>query len=49
VAAIAASAVPLRVLDAAYDGIAKIRHRIFATPADACPILPARLRERFDD
>jgi predicted DCC family thiol-disulfide oxidoreductase YuxK len=49
VAAIAARAVPLRVLDAAYDGIAKIRHRFFATPADTCPILPARIRDRFDD
>ncbi|MBW1844234.1 MAG: DUF393 domain-containing protein [Deltaproteobacteria bacterium] len=49
VAAIAACAVPLGVLDAAYDGIAKIRHRIFATPAEACPILPAQLRDRFDD
>jgi predicted DCC family thiol-disulfide oxidoreductase YuxK len=49
VAATATSVVPLRVLDAAYDGIAKIRHRIFATPAEACPILPAQLRDRFDD
>jgi predicted DCC family thiol-disulfide oxidoreductase YuxK len=49
VAAIAGGAAPLRVLDAAYDGIAKIRHRIFATPAEACPILPAQLRDRFDD
>jgi predicted DCC family thiol-disulfide oxidoreductase YuxK len=49
VAAIAVGAVPLCVLDAGYDGIAKIRHRIFATPADACPVLPAQLRDRFDD
>jgi predicted DCC family thiol-disulfide oxidoreductase YuxK len=49
VAATAVGAVPLCVLNAAYDGIAKIRHRIFAAPAEACPILPAQLRERFDD
>jgi predicted DCC family thiol-disulfide oxidoreductase YuxK len=48
VAAAAASIFPLRVLDAGYDGIARIRHRIFATPPDACPILPAQLRDRFD-
>lgn len=48
VVATAVSIFPLRVLDAGYDGIAKIRHRIFATPPDACPILPEHLRERFD-
>ena len=47
-AAVAASVIPLRLLDAGYDGIAKIRHRIFATPPDTCPILPAHLRDRFD-
>jgi len=47
VAAIAARVVPLRVLDAAYAGIARIRHRIFAKPDDVCPILPAHLRDRF--
>jgi len=40
-AAIAAGVVPLRVLDAGYDWVARIRHRIFAKPPDACPILPA--------
>jgi predicted DCC family thiol-disulfide oxidoreductase YuxK len=48
VAANAAGALPLRVLDAGYDGIARIRQRIFAKPPDACPILPAQLRDRFD-
>ncbi len=48
VAAAAARVVPLRLLDAGYDAVARIRHRIFATPPDACPILPARLRDRFD-
>jgi hypothetical protein len=36
------------LLDTGYDGIARIRHRIFAKPPDACPILPAPLRDRFD-
>jgi len=48
VAAIAVGTLPLRVLDAGYDGIAGIRHRIFARPSDACPILPVQLRDRFE-
>jgi predicted DCC family thiol-disulfide oxidoreductase YuxK len=48
VAAITAGVLPLRWLDAGYDGIAKIRHRLFAAPPDACPILPPHLRARFD-
>jgi len=48
VAAIAAGVLPLRALDAGYDGIARIRHRLFATPSGVCPILPAELRNRFD-
>jgi predicted DCC family thiol-disulfide oxidoreductase YuxK len=47
-ASIAVSVIPLRLLDAVYDGIARIRHRIFAKPQDACPILPPHLRDRFD-
>ena len=39
--------VPARLQDALYDGIARIRHRLFARPKDACPILPPDLRERF--
>lgn len=48
VAATAAGALPLRALDAGYDEIARIRHRIFAKPPDACPILPVQLLDRFD-
>jgi predicted DCC family thiol-disulfide oxidoreductase YuxK len=40
-------AVPTRWQDAVYDGIARIRHRLFARPKEACPILPPHLRERF--
>ncbi len=39
--------VPLGLRDAGYDGIAKIRHRLFTPPTDACPIIPAPWRERF--
>ena len=39
---------PRFLLDAGYDGIARVRHRVFSKPADACPIVPADLRERFD-
>jgi predicted DCC family thiol-disulfide oxidoreductase YuxK len=39
--------VPPRVQDAAYDTIARIRHRLFARPKEACPLLPPHLRARF--
>jgi predicted DCC family thiol-disulfide oxidoreductase YuxK len=48
VIAIAAGVLPLRWLDVGYDGIARIRHSLFAAPSDACPILPPHLRARFD-
>ena len=37
---------PLR--DAAYDAFARVRHRLFARPADACPVPGAALRARLD-
>lgn len=43
----AAQVIPARLQDAAYDVIARIRHRLFARPKDACPILPPHLRARF--
>lgn len=46
--ALAGSLVPSVLLDLAYDGIARIRKRLFAAPKDACPILPPDLRVRFD-
>jgi predicted DCC family thiol-disulfide oxidoreductase YuxK len=45
--ALAMSALPAAVPDALYDGVARIRSRLFAKPKDACPILPPHLRERF--
>jgi predicted DCC family thiol-disulfide oxidoreductase YuxK len=44
----AAGIVPVGLLDLGYDWIARMRSRMFARPADVCPILPADLRKRFD-
>lgn len=41
--------VPRWVRDAAYDGIARVRHRLFRRPDDACPVTPPELRARFED
>jgi predicted DCC family thiol-disulfide oxidoreductase YuxK len=40
-------AIPAGLRDAAYDAVARVRKRIFAPPADVCPLLPAELRMRF--
>jgi predicted DCC family thiol-disulfide oxidoreductase YuxK len=42
-----AGVVPTGLLDAAYDAVARVRHRLFAKPKDACPLLPPHLRARF--
>ncbi|MEX0886634.1 MAG: DCC1-like thiol-disulfide oxidoreductase family protein [Phycisphaeraceae bacterium] len=47
VAAWVGAAAPRAVRDAAYDAIAAVRHRLFAPPVEACPLLPAELRGRF--
>lgn len=39
--------VPAAAQDATYDAIARLRHRLFARPKDACPLLPPHLRARF--
>jgi predicted DCC family thiol-disulfide oxidoreductase YuxK len=39
---------PAVVRDRLYDGIARIRHRLFAQPAETCPLMPPSLRTRFD-
>jgi predicted DCC family thiol-disulfide oxidoreductase YuxK len=38
---------PRPIRDAAYDGIAAIRHRLFARPEAACPLTPPEWRGRF--
>jgi predicted DCC family thiol-disulfide oxidoreductase YuxK len=39
---------PVRFLDWTYDGVARVRHRLFARPPEACPLVPPALRSRFD-
>lgn len=39
--------VPLGMRDAIYDRIARRRHRLFAAPMEACPLIPPELRSRF--
>lgn len=41
------SLVPAGIRDGIYDWIAHMRHRLFRTPAEACPLVPAELRSRF--
>ena len=38
----------LAARDAAYDAVARVRHRFFARPAGLCPVVPPELRARFD-
>jgi hypothetical protein len=47
VAAELADALPAKLLDAAYDAIARVRRRLFAAPKTACPIAPPDLRARL--
>lgn len=39
---------PRFLRDAVYDFIARIRHRLFRRPKQACPLIPPELRDRFD-
>jgi len=41
------AAVPRPLRDLGYDCVARIRHRLFARPEAACPVVPAPLRARF--
>ncbi len=41
-------AVPAFLRDAAYDLVARWRYRVFGRKDDACPMIPAALRGRFD-
>ena len=43
-----ARAVPRPVRDAVYDGVARVRYRVFGTRDEACPVIPASARSRFD-
>jgi predicted DCC family thiol-disulfide oxidoreductase YuxK len=46
-AAALARLVPRPLRDAAYDLVARLRHRLFARPPSMCPRMPERLRGRF--
>jgi len=40
--------IPRPIRDFVYDCVAKIRHRLFRTPTDICPIPPGDQRALFD-
>lgn len=40
--------IPRPFRDLGYDLVARVRYRLFRQPKEACPILPAELRKRFD-
>lgn len=42
-----AQVIPQFVRDFLYDGVAKLRYRIFGRRDDVCPIVPPELRKRF--
>jgi predicted DCC family thiol-disulfide oxidoreductase YuxK len=46
VAAAAGSLIPPRLRDGLYDGIARVRHRLFSRPKESCPFVSEGLRAR---
>jgi predicted DCC family thiol-disulfide oxidoreductase YuxK len=46
--AVLVGAFPRPLRDRVYDVVARLRHRLFARPGDACPVTPPDLRARFD-
>ena len=38
---------PRFLRDFGYDGVAKVRHRLFKKPDEGCPLVPPELRGRF--
>ena len=41
-------AIPRPFRDAGYNGLARIRYRLFQRPVEVCPLLPESLRNRFE-
>jgi predicted DCC family thiol-disulfide oxidoreductase YuxK len=39
---------PVSWRDRLYDGVARVRHRVFTRPEETCPLMPPHLRTRFD-
>ena len=46
--AFVARPIPAKFLDKLYDGMARIRYRLFPRPSEACPLVGPELRKRFD-
>jgi len=42
-----ASWLPRPLRDVTYDGVARVRHRLFPAPPTRCPVVPANLQSRF--
>jgi predicted DCC family thiol-disulfide oxidoreductase YuxK len=42
-----AGLLPRWLLDLGYDGLARVRKRLFNAPVGSCPMVPAELRGRF--
>ena len=40
---------PRSLRDAVYNGVARIRYRLFARPDGLCPLMPPAFRRRFED
>jgi predicted DCC family thiol-disulfide oxidoreductase YuxK len=40
--------VPRGLTDVVYDGVARVRHRVFPRPEGVCPVVPGPARSRFD-
>lgn len=40
--------IPRPLRDLVYDGVARVRYRIFGRTQDWCPVMPPELRARFD-
>ena len=41
------SIIPRPLRELGYCAVARIRHRLFARPSEACPLMPPEMRERF--
>ena len=48
IAAAAVDLLPTSLSDWVYDGVARVRHRLFGRTQAVCPVLPPDLRARFD-
>jgi len=46
--ALASRVIPTAWLDRLYDSVARVRARLFAQPAEVCPLVSSELRVRFD-